>query len=599
MMLPGGSANKLGNRYEKWWTVSEFIRMLHGSTRAVRIEAPGVEKAEFVVTVDSRREFHQVKRSHPSGKWSLAALRADGLLRGIGEQLADSDDRFVFASGSDARELLELCEAASSAESAEEFEHSFLAAKDRKERFERLLGDWACDLPNAVQRLRRIEVHTIGERDLEQKVRWGVRALFMADPEKVLAELRAIVEDSVLCTITHQELVQQLGKRGYRLRNLTRPEHARAAVENATDQHVGGARRRLIQRRLVPRAAAETLLSRVDGTTATDSVMTGRAGAGKTACVVELVDRLRARETPVLAFRLDRVLSASTTTDLGRELGLEESPVLVLVAAAEAAGCPGVLIVDQLDAVSTISGRNSGAFDLVEELLHEARGTRTRAILHTVVVCRAFDWKNDSRLRRLMPDEHAQIDVNEFPIEEVSTTLTSARFDVALFRYRQLELLRLPQNLALFLEAGFETARTPAFGTATEVFERYWNEKRQSVAERVVPSPDQWMEVMENLCDRMTVTQQLLVPRAGFGPTTATDGLRAVLERETAVGRGARSAVAGSVDGGHGEPLRQNDRHSAAVGAPRDSRQGLSDLPGPTHVGGRALLRRTPLRIRP
>ena len=183
-MLPGGSANKLGNRYEKWWTVSEFIRMLHGSTRAVRIEAPGVEKAEFVVTVDSRRELHQVKRSHPSGKWSLAALRADGLLRGIGEQLADSDDRFVFASGSDARELLELCEAASSAESAEEFEHSFLAAKDRKERFERLLGDWACDLPTAVQRLRRIEVHTIGERDLEQKVRWGVRALFMADPER-------------------------------------------------------------------------------------------------------------------------------------------------------------------------------------------------------------------------------------------------------------------------------------------------------------------------------------------------------------------------------------------------------------------------------
>ena len=118
-----------------------------------------------------------------------------------------------------------------------------------------------------------------------KKVRWGVRALFMADPEKVLAELRAIVEDSVLCTITHQELVQQLGKRGYRLRNLTRREHARAAVENATDPHVGGARRRLIQRRLVPRAAAETLLSRVDGTTATDSVMTGRAGAGKTACV--------------------------------------------------------------------------------------------------------------------------------------------------------------------------------------------------------------------------------------------------------------------------------------------------------------------------
>ena len=48
MTLPGGPADKLGNRYEKWWTVSEGVRMLHGDAEAIRIEAPGVEKAEFV-----------------------------------------------------------------------------------------------------------------------------------------------------------------------------------------------------------------------------------------------------------------------------------------------------------------------------------------------------------------------------------------------------------------------------------------------------------------------------------------------------------------------------------------------------------------------
>ena len=68
MTLPGGPANKLGNRYEKWWTVSEFVRMLDGSTEAIRIEDPGVEKAEFVVTTGSRRELHQVKLSHLNGK---------------------------------------------------------------------------------------------------------------------------------------------------------------------------------------------------------------------------------------------------------------------------------------------------------------------------------------------------------------------------------------------------------------------------------------------------------------------------------------------------------------------------------------------------
>ena len=241
--------------------------------------------------------------------------------------------------------------------------------------------------------------------------------------------------------------------------------------------------------------------------------MTGRAGAGKTACVVDVVNRLRTLEVPVLAFRLDRFLSASTTVDLGHQLELEESPVLMLAAAAEASGRPGVLIVDQLDAVSTMSGRSSGAFDLIEELLHEARGSRARAAIHTVVVCRAFDWENDSGLRRLMPEAAAQVGVGEFPVDEVKTILTRAGFDAALFRSRQVALLRLPQNLSLLLDANFDTASTPTFSTATQLFDRYWQEKRRAVAERISSVSDHWMEVMRTLCDLMTATQQLSAPR--------------------------------------------------------------------------------------
>ena len=513
MTLPGGPAEKFGNRYEKWWTVSEFVRMLHGDTQAIRIEDFGVEKAEFVVWTGSRRELHQVKRSHPNGKWSLAALATGGLLRSIGAQLAGNRDRFVFVSGSDARELSELCEAGRDAESVEEFEEIFLASEGRRESFGKLRQDWGCDLSTAFERLQRIEVRTISERDLEQKMRWGVQAIFVADPGNVMAEIRTLVEDSVHCTIARQDLVEKLAQRGYRLRHLRHPEHAGVAVETATNRYLDGARNRLIQRTLVPRVAAKTLLSRLEGA-ATDSVMTGRAGSGKTACVVEVVDGLRERGVHVLAFRLDRVVSASTTTDLGRRLDLEESPVLVLAAAAETTGRPGVLIVDQLDAVSTMSGRNSDAFDLVEGLLKEARGTCPRAAIHTVVVCRAFDWKNDSRLRGLIPsDSNTPIDVTEFSVGEVETILAAAGFDPASFRERQRQLLRLPQNLSLFLEAGFDASRTPTFSTAMELFDRYWTEKRQSAATRVAPAPDQWREVMETLCKEMTSAQQLSVAR--------------------------------------------------------------------------------------
>ena len=250
-----------------------------------------------------------------------------------------------------------------------------------------------CDVPTARERLRRIDIRTIDERELDNKVRWGV----------------------------------------------------------------------------------ETLLSRLDST-ASDSVLTGRAGSGKTACVVEIMEGLTARGLPGLVFRLDRVPSVSTTADLGHYLGLEESPVLVLAAAAEVTGRPAVLIVDQLDAVSTVSGRSSDAFDLVEQLLHEARGMRGRVVIHTVVVCRAFDWQNDSRLRQLMPpDSQAQVEVAEFTVDDFRAILTDAGFDPALFLPRQLELLRLPQNLSLFLEAGFDGSRTPVFGTASSSTGVVWS----------------------------------------------------------------------------------------------------------------------------
>ena len=517
MTLPGGPADKLGNRYEKWWTLSELVRMLRGETEAIRIEAPDIDKAEFVVTTGPHRELHQVKRSHPSGKWSLAELGfgSDGLLRAIGAQLEGNNDRFVFASGSDARELAELCEAASDSESDVEFERHFLESAGRRKRFEKLSECWACDVPTARARLRRVHIRTIDERELRDKVHLGVTALFLANPAAVEAELRGISEDSVHRTISRRNLVEELRRRGFPLRHLRNPEHAVPAVQATTDRFLDIARRKLIQQRLIPKAAAETLLSRLDGVPG-DSVVTGRAGSGKTACVVEILDRLRERGLPTLVFRLDRipVHMVSTTADLGRELRLEESPALVLAAAAEAVGRPGVLIVDQLDAVSTMSGRSSAAFDLVEQLLNEARGTRARAVIHTVVVCRAFDWQNDSRLRQLMPpDSQAQVEVAEFTVEEVRTILTDAEFDPALFLPRQLELLRLPQNLSLFLEAGFDASRVPAFDTAKVLFDRYWDAKRQSITDQITTSPDRWLEVIEALCDEMTTAQQLSVAK--------------------------------------------------------------------------------------
>ena len=515
MTLPGGPAAKLGERYEAWWTLSQFLRMLGGETEAIRTEHPGADKTEFIVTAGSGRELHQAKRSHPTGKWSLSALQSDGLLRAIGQQLAGNNDRFVFASGSDARELADLCTAAADAESQVEFEQYFLRAQGRKRDLDKVCRCWGCEPSVAYERLQRIDVHTIDEGELETKVKLAVQALFLQESAVIVADLRTIVADSVHRTWTRSALLQELEARGHQKRRVPSPRSALAAVEDATDHYLDSARSRLIRNALIPRAATQTLLSSMEES-ATDSVLTGKAGSGKSACVVELVDGLRARGVPALAFRLDRVplSSNSTTAELGDCLRLEESPVLVLKAAIETAGRPGVLIIDQLDAASTMSGRSAGAFELVDQLIREVRGARARAVLHTLVVCRAFDWQHDHRLRQLVPPgSQARIDIAELSLDETKTVLSAAGFDPALFRARQLELLRLPQNLSLFIEADFDASSEPAFATEKMLFDGFWDTKRRAVAEQATAVADEWLPVVEALCDEMTSSRQLSVAR--------------------------------------------------------------------------------------
>ena len=248
-MLPGGAAAKLGSRYETWCAVAELTRLLHRETDTLRIEVPGIDKAEFVVGTGTRCEAHQVKRSHPDGKWSFAALRAAGLVSYIGEFLADDNNRFVFTSGSEARELLELVQAAKDAESIEEFTSRFVGETKRKKRFGVLVADWSCDSQSAVDRLRRIDVRTVDERELKARVRWASLALFVADPESVLTQLRAVAEDSVHRTITREHLVQELAKSGYRLRRVKNVRDAAIVIEETTSSYLDVARRRLIQTR--------------------------------------------------------------------------------------------------------------------------------------------------------------------------------------------------------------------------------------------------------------------------------------------------------------------------------------------------------------
>ena len=511
MPLPGGPANKLGNRYERLWTVDKLLCLLDGESENIRLEEPGVDKAEFVIRKGVNTEFHQVKYSGMSASWTVASLDSKGVLQAIHDFLSDSSNAsFVFVSSCAANELRELCDAARNAESEEEFLTKFIEADARYVPFKRICTTWNRDPSTVFQYLCRIEVRTIGARDLEEEVRHHARALFLADSNKVVAQLLRIVDDFVHKTLRRDDLIEVMCENGFIMRRVSGQDQAVAAIRQTTASYLHRARRRLIHQELLPRTATQAAL---EGVANSATVLVGKAGSGKTACVVEIVEELLKRPAEVLAFRLDTHVSSSNTSNLGKDLGLEESPVLVLAAAAEKSNRAGVLVLDQLDAVSTMSGRSSEALDLVQDLLSEAMAIRKRIDIHVIVVCRKFDWDNDHRLRRLIHESDAHVTVEEFSDEETQSLLLQGGFNPSLFRQAQLRLLRNPQNLALFFDTDFDVARTPNFNTVTELFDQYWDEKRKLVVDRAGQSRDYWEVILQSLCEEMTAAQELSVRR--------------------------------------------------------------------------------------
>ena len=516
MPLPGGPADKIGNRYEQWWTVSQFVRIINGEVESIRIEDLTAEKAEFVINSGGCREFHQAKRSHLTGKWSLSELRSPKhqLLQTMFKQLSTSTNtRFIFVSTSDAPELRELTERAADAKDLKEFKSEFVRAESQKQNFNKLKGFWNTDTATAYEILRRIEVRTIDERGIEEQVRGSLAALFLTKPDNVCDALRSFAQDAIHKVVNRERLMSYLEGKGFTLRRLSNPSDASVLISEATDRYLR-ARRRLIQDTLIPRSSSHQLLDKINenDTNGADCVLTGKAGGGKTGCVIECVEALQqSDDIAVLAFQLDRIKPVSSTKELGECLDLEESPALVLKTAAETMSRDAVLIIDQLDAVSTTSGRSAKFFEVVEDLLDEVQGLRNSVKIHIVVVCRKFDWENDPHLRGPLGKDWVEVSVIDFSIDEVKSVLQDGGFKPELFETRQLELLRLPQNLSLFLDTNYDRGSRPTFFTQKDLFDRYWEEKRQAVKNRIDPPSDYWMDVIQMLCNKMTESQELSV----------------------------------------------------------------------------------------
>jgi hypothetical protein len=414
----------------------------------------------------------------------------------------------VFVSQEATLGLSELADRARSSASAEEFETDFLTSVDSQRYFADIRRLWDLCNRSDWELLRRIEVRTLDDWSLEAFVASLLAPLVQGNPRIVGAALMRHALDMVHQTLDANTLWAHLSKLGHPPTDWGRNNNVTLAVREATDRYLASDFSPIS---CVGRAETEQVVAALTDPQAPVRIafLAGEAGTGKSGVAVQVVEHIRALGWPVLAFRLDRLEPVERPEQLAPNLGLPGSPAHVLAAVAR--GADSLLVLDQLDAVSTISGRSPQFFHCFDTLVQQ---TSAHSRLHVLVVCRSFDLNEDSRLRQLRSRYQTSpvISVGRLSPASIRQAVTELGLPASNLNDRQIELLSLPLNLVLLAETvSSGGCKALDFNTALDLYDRFWSAKQQRMRERRGERV-RWSEVISPLCDDMSREQVLSVP---------------------------------------------------------------------------------------
>lgn len=504
---PGGETDKFGNRYEGAWAIRHALYVLLGAGTSITLE-PGSslgDGVEFVYRHGGGTQVHQVKRQNRNANsWNVASLRDKGVWSSLRSHV-DAGRAFHFVSLVPARSLDELADRARRSDTLAAFEAEWLT-DGLQGPFDALAeADVFGSAAMAWRMLRGLWVEWHNERDLVHTNAVLAEQVLAGAPGRLAAVgLGDLLLNSLGTTLDGPAISARLGE--YGLRRVSRTDGAEAtdAVGEATRRWASSVERALF-RPAIPRETTDQLVAQVLSDAQQVTVLTGAAGGGKSAVLHQALDALTKLDTPVVAFRLDRLAPFTSTHELGLRIGLPGSPIRALAAAAKGRRC--VLIVDQLDAISMASGRIPETFDAVADLMDEAMAYSAMRI---VLACREFDAKADPRIRRLTAsDRCAHIAVGPLTDAQVDAALASMGLAASRVTPSQRALLRSPLHLVLLAEvADPETALS--FRTTRQLFDAFWDTKRKDCARRQ-PSA-RFHEAISAVVAAMSARQSLSVP---------------------------------------------------------------------------------------
>ena len=477
----GGFADKMGNKYELSWAVYYALQCIQDERRSITYEELDPELAygsEFTfVDEDESTHVMQVKRQHGTNNtWTVNALHNRGIFEAAkGHVIADR--KYHFGSMTSSVKLRDLSDRARRSDSFDQFIKHQLT-KELRSTFDELTDLNIFDsLEHAWHILHGMWFEARDEHELA-KTNSIIASTMLEGVEGTLLTdaVGSVLLENLRKRLTKRELLEELGKKGITALDIEAKQTAYDKVQAVTMHWRNSIERELLEPS-IPRKESHDLIELMKNHCL--SLVVGAAGGGKSSVVYQTVKELQSQDVEVLAFRLDRHESFRSVDELGTQLGLPDSPVVSLLRAAN--GRNAFLVIDQLDAVSRASGRMSERYDVIADLIDEARVFES---VKVILVCRLFDVENDHRIRDLAQKNNGvRLTIEPLADDDVIQAVEEMDLDSTNLSSVQLQLLKSPLNLVL-LKAIADCPNALKFTTRGSLFDAFWDRKRQTINDK-------------------------------------------------------------------------------------------------------------------
>jgi len=388
MPRPAGEPAKLGHEFEAVWTVDAVLDVYLGKTRSITIEAFGDESlgVEFHLTTnDHKLQFHSVKRQKQGGDWSVAKLCETKPSTGrsiLGDLFqkrkthAHVELRFISATG--ANQLRELSERADNPTNLKEFRQAIgSSAKLNFEFDHRIVPLCSGDADLAFAAMKSLEVIPISHKELTRRVEQRIETSFYCkngsafEPGEIRRMIAEFVVENLGPELHADDISGFLDEKGFGEKDWKHDKTVNETVAKINKRYSDITEWELINSAQIVRKESKKILTTIDDGDSKGALLVAPGGYGKSCVLSQVLNQLRTSRLPVLVLRMDAVEACNSSKQLGQQLDLPASPAIVLAGIADNAPC--VLFVDQLDAMSRVSGRNQFMWEVFQELRAEVR----------------------------------------------------------------------------------------------------------------------------------------------------------------------------------------------------------------------------------